>query len=155
METGNSFPCSQGPATRPLPKPLCCISYCTSPGRDADHLPHLVAEVKCEYELYLLSPHAPSWRVAGHLYLYLVLDSDGLLATMQSFNWKITLVGRPDCLFYSIYWQLYSVTEDHLLTRVLRKRFAVVRRCLLMRISLFFHFLYSLTHLRDIARLWV
>jgi hypothetical protein len=33
--------------------------------------PHLVAEVKYEMELYLLCPHAPPWRVAGQLYLYL------------------------------------------------------------------------------------
>jgi hypothetical protein len=31
--------------------------------------PHLVAEVKYEKELFLLSPNAPTWRVAGHLYL--------------------------------------------------------------------------------------
>jgi hypothetical protein len=36
--------------------------------------PHLVAEVKYEYELYLLSPHAPPWRVAGHLFLYLLSE---------------------------------------------------------------------------------
>jgi hypothetical protein len=33
--------------------------------------PHLVAEVKYEQELFLLSPHVSPWRVAGHLYLYL------------------------------------------------------------------------------------
>jgi hypothetical protein len=38
------------------------------PGRDADHSPPSSAEVKNEYELYLLSPHAPPWRVAGQLY---------------------------------------------------------------------------------------
>jgi hypothetical protein len=35
------------------------------PGRDADHSPASSAEVKSEQELYLFSPHAPSWRVAG------------------------------------------------------------------------------------------
>jgi hypothetical protein len=37
------------------------------PGRDADHSPPSSAEVKYEQELYLLSPHAPPWRVAGQL----------------------------------------------------------------------------------------
>jgi hypothetical protein len=41
------------------------------PGRDADHSPPSSAKVKNEQELYLLSPHAPSWRVAGSLYLFL------------------------------------------------------------------------------------
>jgi hypothetical protein len=36
-------------------------------GRDADHSPQSSAEVKYEYELYLLSPHVPPWRVAGQL----------------------------------------------------------------------------------------
>jgi hypothetical protein len=40
-------------------------------GRDADHSPPSSAEVKNELELYLLSPQAPPWRVAGSLYLYL------------------------------------------------------------------------------------
>jgi hypothetical protein len=39
------------------------------PGRDADHSPPSSAEVKNEQKLYLLSPHAPPWRVAGTLYL--------------------------------------------------------------------------------------
>jgi hypothetical protein len=43
------------------------------PGRDADHSPPSSAEVKYQWELYLLSPHAPPWCVAGHLYLYLLL----------------------------------------------------------------------------------
>jgi hypothetical protein len=38
------------------------------PGRDADHSPPSSAEVENE-ELYLLSPQAPPWRVAGLLYL--------------------------------------------------------------------------------------
>jgi hypothetical protein len=40
------------------------------PGRDADHSPPSSAEVMNEYELYLLSPKAPSWRVVGQLYFY-------------------------------------------------------------------------------------
>jgi hypothetical protein len=39
------------------------------PRRDADHSPPTSAEVKYEWELYLLSSHVPSWRVAGQLYL--------------------------------------------------------------------------------------
>jgi hypothetical protein len=35
------------------------------PGRDADHSPPSSAEVVNEWELYLLSPQAPSWRVVG------------------------------------------------------------------------------------------
>jgi hypothetical protein len=40
------------------------------PGRDADHSTPSGAEVENEQELYLLSPQAPQWRVAGHLYFY-------------------------------------------------------------------------------------
>jgi hypothetical protein len=39
------------------------------PGRNADHSPPSSAEVRNEYELYLLSPQAPSWRVAGQLFV--------------------------------------------------------------------------------------
>jgi hypothetical protein len=35
------------------------------PGRDADH--SSTAKIKNEYELYLVSPQAPPWRVVGHL----------------------------------------------------------------------------------------
>jgi hypothetical protein len=38
------------------------------PGCDADHSPPFNAKVKNEQELYLLSPHAPPWCVAGSLY---------------------------------------------------------------------------------------
>jgi hypothetical protein len=37
------------------------------PGRDADHSPPSSAEAENE-ELYLLSPQAPPWRVAGLLF---------------------------------------------------------------------------------------
>jgi hypothetical protein len=40
------------------------------PGRDADHSLPSSAEVKNVQELYLLSPQAPPWRVAGRLYFY-------------------------------------------------------------------------------------
>jgi hypothetical protein len=36
-------------------------------GRDPDHLPSSRAEVENEYELYFLSPQAPSWRVVGQI----------------------------------------------------------------------------------------
>jgi hypothetical protein len=45
------------------------------PGHDADHSPPSSAEeVKNEQELYLLSPQAPPWRVAGSLYLMYQLN---------------------------------------------------------------------------------
>jgi hypothetical protein len=40
------------------------------PGRDAEHSPPSSAQVVNEEELYLLSPQAPPWRVAGLLYFY-------------------------------------------------------------------------------------
>jgi hypothetical protein len=51
MGTGGSFP---GGKARP--------------GRDADHSPPSSAEVMNEQALYLLSPQASPWRVAGLLY---------------------------------------------------------------------------------------
>jgi hypothetical protein len=39
--------------------------------RDADHSPSSNAEVVNEQELYILSPQAPPWRVAGLLYFLL------------------------------------------------------------------------------------
>jgi hypothetical protein len=41
------------------------------PGSDADHSPPSSTEVKNEWELFLLSSHALSWRVARQLYFYL------------------------------------------------------------------------------------
>jgi hypothetical protein len=43
------------------------------PGRDADHSPPSSAEVVNEWKLYVLSPQAPSWCVAGLLYFLLFL----------------------------------------------------------------------------------
>jgi len=40
------------------------------PVRDADHSPPSSAEVENEQELYVLSPQAPPWRVAGLLYSF-------------------------------------------------------------------------------------
>jgi hypothetical protein len=37
------------------------------PGRDADHSPPSSAEVENEWEIYLISPQAPSWSVVGQL----------------------------------------------------------------------------------------
>jgi hypothetical protein len=37
------------------------------PGRDADHSPPSSAEVENVWELYFLSPQAPSWHVVGQL----------------------------------------------------------------------------------------
>jgi hypothetical protein len=54
------------------------------PGRDADHSPPSSAEVKKEQELYLLSPHAPPWRVAGSLYLFIILLSSHLHVNLRS-----------------------------------------------------------------------
>jgi hypothetical protein len=63
METGGSFP--RGKARS---------------GRDVDHSPSSSADVVNEYELFLLSPQVPLWRVAGLFYLY--LDSQ------QFWSWK-------------------------------------------------------------------
>jgi hypothetical protein len=41
------------------------------PGRDADHSPPSSAEFVNKWELYLLSSQAPSWRVAGLLFIIL------------------------------------------------------------------------------------
>jgi hypothetical protein len=43
------------------------------PGRDADHSPPSSAEFENVQELYLLSPQAPPWCVAGLLYFLLLL----------------------------------------------------------------------------------
>jgi hypothetical protein len=40
------------------------------PGHDADHSPPSSAEVKNELELYLLSPQAPPWHVAGSIFTF-------------------------------------------------------------------------------------
>jgi hypothetical protein len=53
------------------------------PGRDADHSLPSGAEVKNEYELYLLSPQAPPWHVAGQLYFTFTLVT--ILHTSLSF----------------------------------------------------------------------
>jgi hypothetical protein len=45
------------------------------PGSDADHSPPSSVKVKNEQELYLLSPHAPPWHVAGLLYFFLFMDN--------------------------------------------------------------------------------
>jgi hypothetical protein len=49
------------------------------PGRDADHLPPSSAEVVNEWEIYLLSPQATPWRVAGLLYLFFINHSKNII----------------------------------------------------------------------------
>jgi hypothetical protein len=63
------------------------------PGRDADHSPSSSAEVVNEWELYLLSPHAPPWRVEGLLYFLLELlkiTCTMTLATGNFQNWPLS-----------------------------------------------------------------
>jgi hypothetical protein len=45
------------------------------PGRVADHSPLSSAEVVNEYELYLLSPQAPPWRVEGLYFFFTEITS--------------------------------------------------------------------------------
>jgi hypothetical protein len=49
------------------------------PRRDADHSSPSSAEVENEYELYLLSPQTPPWRVAGQLYFFLNSTNGALI----------------------------------------------------------------------------
>jgi hypothetical protein len=71
------------------------------PGRDADHSPASSVEVKNEQELYLFSPHAPPWRIAGSLYLYLLYNNFlQLILSLNSDRVRTTLVhclpgGKP------------------------------------------------------------
>jgi hypothetical protein len=58
MGTGGPFPGGKG-----------------RPGRDADHSSPSSAEVENEWKLHLLSPQAPSWRVAGQLYFIFTIPS--------------------------------------------------------------------------------
>jgi hypothetical protein len=69
------------------------------PGRDADHSPPSSAEVKYEWELYLLFPHVPPRRVAGQLYFTF------LLGLPCSVRYAITEKGNSSedhifCLFH-------------------------------------------------------
>jgi hypothetical protein len=43
------------------------------PGRDADHFPPSIAEVKKKQELYILSPKVPPWHVMG-LFSFIKLE---------------------------------------------------------------------------------
>jgi hypothetical protein len=74
-EDFSSSPCVQtGSGTHPASYPVGTVGPFPGgkarPGRDANHSPPSSAEVKYEKELYLLSPHAPPWRVAGQLYFF-------------------------------------------------------------------------------------
>jgi hypothetical protein len=53
------------------------------PGRDSDHWPPSSAEVVNEYELYLLSPQAPPWRVPVLLYFILRVPQQSVTAVYQ------------------------------------------------------------------------
>jgi hypothetical protein len=67
------------------------------PGRDADHSPPSSAEVKNEWELYVLSPHLPPWRVAGQLYFFFTLLS--VLSTFSRMLCSVELVGWLVCIY--------------------------------------------------------
>jgi hypothetical protein len=79
-EDSSSNPCVQTgseahPASYPMGTGGSFPGGKARPGRDTDHSPPYSAEVKNEYELYLLFPHVPPWRVAGQLY-FIVKDRD-------------------------------------------------------------------------------
>jgi hypothetical protein len=78
------------------------------PGRDADHSPQSSAEVVNEKELYLLSPQAPPWRVAGLLYLYIFR-----CAAQTTDNWIMhqATKSKPSTATGEIAWR-YSTTVD-------------------------------------------
>jgi hypothetical protein len=73
-------------------------------GRDADHSPPSSSEDENEYELYLLSPQAPSWRVAGHLYLFLTVRTEG--EGCLKYPWYIKLNLKTFLFHY--YFIIYS-----------------------------------------------
>jgi hypothetical protein len=75
------------------------------PGRDTDHSATSIAEVKKEYELYRLSPQAPTWRVAGQLYFHAVC-----------FPWRGTFTLCRIRISISDFWtELYLVSSAGLL----------------------------------------
>jgi hypothetical protein len=77
-EDFSSSPCVQtGSGAHPASYPIGTMGTDGSfpggkgrPGRDTDHSSSSSAEVKYEYELYVLSPHVPPWHVAGQLYFF-------------------------------------------------------------------------------------
>jgi hypothetical protein len=72
-------------------------------GHDADHSPLSSAEVKNEWELYYLSPQAPSWRVGGLLWLF-TLDNIRKLRLMLKA--LFALCGRVNSLLGSLQLQV-------------------------------------------------
>jgi hypothetical protein len=66
------------------------------PGRDVDHSPPSSAEGENEQELYLFSPQAPPWRVAGLLYFFLIIIMHWVdfLEFQQVITWHPLLVLR-------------------------------------------------------------
>jgi hypothetical protein len=91
------------PALGPTQLPVQWVPWVFSPGvkarpgRDADHSPPSVAEVENEYELYLLSPQAPPWRVAGLLYLLLGSPWSLVCGQCQLFRTDRNLAGSTNC----------------------------------------------------------
>jgi hypothetical protein len=71
MGTGGSFPGGKG-----------------RPGRHADHSRPSSAEVVNEHQLYLLSPQAPPWSVAGLLYFTFYVSTYKLLKSLQTSSLK-------------------------------------------------------------------
>jgi hypothetical protein len=69
------------------------------PGRDADHSPPSSAEVVNEYELYILSPQAPPWRVEGLIYIFtyftLIMKRIHVISTIQIAYRIIYFILRP------------------------------------------------------------
>jgi hypothetical protein len=72
------------------------------PGNDADHSPPSSAEVKYEQELYLLSPHAPPWRVAGlrYFFFYLNVQFFRICYVTQSRTTTVTHSHLKRCLYF-------------------------------------------------------
>jgi hypothetical protein len=68
-------------------------------GRDADHSPPSSAEVVNEYELYLLSPQAPPWRVEGLLYFTLLLISHQSVIYPSHLNFLLSSRGQLQLVF--------------------------------------------------------
>jgi hypothetical protein len=79
------------------------------PGCNADHSPPSKVEVENEYELYLLSPQAPPWRVAGLLYLFRTEIQDIIKMTLEVYSINMTR------LKVAVFWERAprSLVEVH------------------------------------------
>jgi hypothetical protein len=80
------------PASCPMGTGSLLLGVKRGQGRDADHSPPSSAEVKNEQELYLFSPQAPSWRVAGQLYFSFAM------ACPSCYTGRIILINRSKYL---------------------------------------------------------